>query len=410
MVGKPPEKRPSGRLWRAAGPVVILLAALAIVAVMLQVLGPAYLLVFAMNVSMVTLVLTLIIYRRYHDWRVLPLALLFFWNTFQQTLCSATDILGLRAPAWVTWLADAPLVVPTLLGFAAVVYLWRVFQVQADLQQREQALAERLRQAQHLESLGAMAGGVAHDFNNILTTIVGNTALILLDAPKGSEMAAAARSIQQAADRATAVSRQMLDYSGCGKFRPERLDLARLAESLQPRLRASLPDRVRLLVEAAPEPAPEVVADCSQIQQVLVNLVANAAEATPGAGTVTLRTSAVSADEALLATGVNTTALAPGLYAVLEVEDTGAGMDENTRQRLFEPFFSTRAVGRGMGLAAVLGIVRGHHGTIRVQTAPGKGTRLQVLLPAARDGEAPAVTTASPRQYELRPPQPGAET
>jgi signal transduction histidine kinase len=395
MAGKPHVIHQPGRLWREAGPVAILLAALIGVAVMLHFLGPEYLLVFAMNVSMVTLVLTLIIYRRYHDWRVLPLALLFFWNTFQQTVTSAAGILGLQPPSWVTWLAGAPLVVPTFLGLAAVVYLWRVFQMQADLQQRELALAERVRQAQHLESLGAMAGGVAHDFNNLLTTIVGNTALILLDAPKGSEIAASAGQIQEAAERAAAFSRQMLDYSGCGKFRPERLSLDQLVGRLQPLLQASLPPRVRLRLESAPEQTPNVIADSSQIQQVLANLVTNAAEATPDVGTVTVRTGAVTADEALLATGANSAVLAPGLYAAIEVEDTGAGMDESTRKRMFDPFFSTRAVGRGMGLAAVLGIVRGHHGTLRVRTAPGKGTWMQVLLPAAT-GEAAAPPPGGP--------------
>ncbi len=368
----------------------MLLAVLAAAAVTLHALGPNYLLVFAMNVSMVTLALTLLIYRRYHDWRVLPLALLFFWNTFQQTVTSAAGVMGLHSPSWAIWLADAPLVVPTLLGFAAVVYLWRVFQVQADLQQREDALAERARQAQRLESLGAMAGGVAHDFNNLLTTIIGNTALIRLDAAAGSEIATAAQSIERAAERAAAISRQMLDYAGCGKFRPEPLDLAQLVESLQPLLQASLPARLRLRLETAAGQPPTVVADRSQIQQVLVNLVTNAAEATPNDGTVTIRTATVTADEALLAAGANSAALAPGRYAVLEVEDTGSGMDESTRQRLFDPFFSTRAVGRGMGLAVVLGIVRGHHGTLRVHTVPGQGTRLQVLLPAADADEAGA--------------------
>jgi signal transduction histidine kinase len=387
MVRRVQETRLATRLWREAGPIGILLAALAVAAVALHFVGRPYLLVFAMNVSMVSLVLTLLIYRRYHDWRVLPLALLFFWNTFQQTAVSAVDLMGFVAPPWVVWLADAPLVVPTFLGFAAVVYLWRVFQVQAELQQRELALAERMRQAQRLESLGAMAGGVAHDFSNLLTTIMGNTALILLDVPADSETATAARSIQQAADRAAAISRQMLDYSGCGKFRPERLDLAQLVSRLLPLLQACIPGRVGLQLEAAAGPVPQVVADSSQIQQVLVNLVTNAAEATPGSGTITIRTAAVTADEDLLAAGANSDVLAPGPYAVLEVEDTGTGMDEDTRERLFDPFFSTRAVGRGMGLAAALGIVRGHHGTIHVQTALGKGTRMRVLLPAAPDGE-----------------------
>jgi len=391
VSNKPGDAGPSMRLWREAGPIALLLAALAAAAVALHFLGRAYLLVFAMNVSMVTLVLTLVIYRRYHDWRVLPLTLLFLWNTFGQTATSAAEILGRSPPPWVAWLAATPLVVPTFLGFAAVIYLWRVFQVQADLQARERELAERARQAQRLESLGVMAGGIAHDFNNLLTTIVGNTAMILMDVPKDSETADAARSVQKAAEKAAAISRQMLDYSGCGRFHIERLDLARLAERLQPLLQSSMPAGIRLELEAAGGTAAEVQADASQLEQVLVNLVTNASEAIAGDGTVMLRTGTVTADEAMLASGANSDTLTPGAYAVLEVHDTGGGMDDATRGRMFDPFFSTRGVGRGMGLAAVLGIVRGHHGTILVDTAPGRGTRLQVLLPLAGGNDAAAL-------------------
>jgi signal transduction histidine kinase len=334
---------------------------------------------------MVTLALTLVIYRRYRDWRVLPLTLFFLWATVQQTATSAAELLALSPPGWVHWLAATPLAVPTFLGFAAVVYLWRVFQVQADLQRRERELAERALRAQRFESLGVMAAGVAHDFNTLLTTILGNTSLVLMDVPEGSETAASARSIQQAAERAAAISRQMLDYSGCGKFRVEPVDLAALATRMRPLLESFLPERVTLVIEGASDPPPVVAGDASQLEQVLVNLVSNAAEATTGPGTLTLRTALVDADEALLADGANSDPLTPGRYALLSVEDTGSGMDEATRQRMFDPFFSTRAVGRGMGLAAVLGIVRGHHGTLRVRTAPGKGTCVDVLLPAAAE-------------------------
>jgi len=371
------------RLRREAGPVALLLAALAAAAVLLHALGRAYLLVFAMNVSMVTLALTLIVYQRYRDWRVLPLALFFLWATVQQTATAAVEILGLTPPAWVAWLTATPLVVPTFLGFAAVVYLWRVFQVQADLQRRERELAERSLRAQRLESLGVMAAGVAHDFNTILTTILGNASLVLMDVPEDSETAAAARAIQQAGERAAAISRQMLDYSGCGRFHVGPIDLASLCMRLRPLLQSFLPEGLALVIADSPEPPPTTVGDAAQIEQVLVNLVSNAAEATTGTGSLTLRTAWTEADEALLAQGANSDPLRPGRYAVLSIEDTGTGMDESTRQRMFDPFFSTRGVGRGMGLAAVLGIVRGHHGTLCVRTTPGKGTRVDVLLPAA---------------------------
>ncbi|NLF17613.1 MAG: hypothetical protein GX595_10185 [Lentisphaerae bacterium] len=386
---QPRDRRPRGGFWRDAGPSAGLLAVLAAAAVGLHLLGRPYLLVFAMNVSMVTLALTLLIFHRYRDWRVLPLALLFFWITLAESVTSATEILGLRPAAWVTWLASTPLVVPTLLGFAAVVYLWRVFQVQADLQARERDLAERARQAQRLESLGVLASGVAHDFNTLLTTILGNTALVLMDVPADSETATAARSIQTAAERAAAISRQMLDYSGCGRFRLARLTLPALLARLEPLLRAGVPSRVRLCLEP-PEGAPPVVeVDTAQCEQLVVNLVTNAAEAIRGEGAIRVRAGAVQADAAMLLAGVNSDVLPPGPYATLTVEDTGDGLDDETRQRMFDPFFSTRGVGRGMGLAVVLGIVRGHRGTILVDSRPGRGTRMTVLLPALEDPTEP---------------------
>ncbi|MBN2449479.1 MAG: hypothetical protein JXR77_03770 [Lentisphaeria bacterium] len=369
-----------GALWRQAGPATLTALGLVAAAVVLQVLGRAYLQVFAMNVSMVTFALTLTIYRRYRDWRVLPLALLFFWNTFQQTVMALAENAAARPPAWISWLSAMPLVAPTVLGFAAVVFLWRVFEVQFDLQRREEQLAERMRQSQKLESLGIMAGGIAHDFSNLLTTILGNAALIDMRAGEDADTAECARAITAAAERAATISRQMLAYSGCGKFRVEQTTLPRLVQDCRALLEAYVPGGTSLRIETEGD-GPVITGDVSQLEQLLVNLVTNAAEAVTGKGTIVVRTGVLDADEVLLANGANTDPLPPGRYAELRVEDDGEGMDEATAARVFDPFFSTRAVGRGMGLAAALGIVRGHHGTIRVGSTPGRGTSVQVLLP-----------------------------
>lgn len=369
-------------LRHQALPVAAAALALGGVAVLLHALGRAYLLVFTMNLSMVSFALAVVIFRRYRDWRILPLALLFFWDTCQQTAMAVAETLAVSPPRSVLWLMANPLVAPTILGFAAVVFLWRVFAAQADLQQREAQLAERLRQAQKLESLGVMAGGVAHDFNTLLTTIVGNAAILQMDLPAASEDAACARAIQAAAEKAANISRQMLDYTGCGKFRVETLALEQVVAGHRDLLATFVPDRIALTLDLG---AAEtwVQGDASQLAQVVANLLTNAVEATSGEGTVFIRVTRTEADEADLADGANVDSLPPGAYAALEVEDQGEGMDEETRRRMFDPFFSRRGVGRGMGLAAVLGIVRGHHGTVRVRTRPGGGTCIQVLLPLA---------------------------
>lgn len=370
------------RLWREAMPVAGLTLALGLAAAVLAPFGSPYLQIFAMNVSMVTFALTVVMFHRYRDWRILPLCLLYFWHTLELTCAGWIKVLTVSPPPWILWLVNHPLLVPSLLGFAVVVYLWRVFQVQASLQQREDQLADRIRQGQKLESLGIMAGGIAHDFSNLLTAIIGNASLLKMDAEEGSETMLLADRILASAERAGDISRQMLDYSGCGKLTVKEMTMQALVEKRRQLIESFVPARITLTIDHAPGEIATFAGDASQLGQVLINLVTNAAEAIPDRGVITIWTGRIDADEVMLARGANSDLLPPGSYAVLHVEDDGEGMNPETREHMFDPFFSTKTVGRGMGLAAALGIVRGHHGTILVESEPGQGTSLKVLLPA----------------------------
>jgi signal transduction histidine kinase len=191
------------------------------------------------------------------------------------------------------------------------------------------------------------------------------------------------REVITASERAAALTRQMLAYSGKGKFVIRRIDLSRTVGELQDVLRTSVPRNVELRLELAPE-VPAIEADPWQLQQLVMNLVINSSEAIGlGSGTVVIRTGVVETTEPM-ASGVDpANELGPGAYVVLEIEDDGEGMDHGTARKIFDPFFTTRMMGRGLGLAAVQGILRGHKGWIRVESAPGRGSRFTVYLPEA---------------------------
>ena len=241
----------------------------------------------------------------------------------------------------------------------------------------------RLREAERLESLGVMAGGIAHDFNNLLHSMLGFTDLAAEGVHAGSPAAAALAQVHAAGQRAVELTRQMLAYAGRTRFVPRLCDLAQVARRARPLLAASLASGQRLELDAAAE-MPAVDADPVQLRQVLINLVANAGEALgEHGGRVVIRTGAQRCDDAYLAACYPDDGLPAGDYAYLEVEDDGCGMNEVTRARLFDPFFSTKFTGRGLGLAAVLGIVRGHRGAISVRSRLHAGTCMRVLLPVA---------------------------
>lgn len=249
-----------------------------------------------------------------------------------------------------------------------------------DTTERHQ-LQDQLRQTQRLESLGVLAGGVAHDFNNLLTSILGNASLA--DSVLGPEDPARPllREIMLASRRASELTQQLLAYAGKGQVCREYLDLSDIVRDLIPLVRPSIPAGVELLLDLVPAP---IKADVGQINQLVMNLIINAAEAIGNVGTVVMTTRIEEVG------GGAAHRLAPGIYASLRVSDTGCGMEEGTLRRIFEPFFSTKFSGRGLGLAAALGIVRSHDGSIDVESALGKGTTFKVWLPA-KDGVPAAV-------------------
>jgi CheY-like chemotaxis protein len=242
--------------------------------------------------------------------------------------------------------------------------------------------------AQKLESLGILAGGIAHDFNNLLTSILGNADLALGDLSPVAPACEPVQDIVRASRRAADLCRQMLAYSGKGRFIVQPVSLNEIVQEMANLLTVSVSKKAALRYELAPN-LPAVKADATQLRQVVMNLVTNASEALDNeSGVIALSSGVIDCDEAYLArlTGGGQH-LPPGRYVYLEVNDTGQGMDPATLARIFDPFFSTKFTGRGLGLAAVLGIVRGHSGAIRVTSEPGKGTIFRVLLPVAAVAE-----------------------
>jgi two-component system cell cycle sensor histidine kinase/response regulator CckA len=252
-----------------------------------------------------------------------------------------------------------------------------------DITERKQ-IDEQLRHTQKLESLGVLAGGVAHDFNNLLTGILGNASLAIETLSPDNPARCLLADVVNASERAALLTRQLLAYAGKGRFVIEPVNLSGLVREISGLIHTSIPKSVYLRLDLR-EDLPLIQADTSQLQQLVMNLVINAAEAISpeGDGTVLVTTSVQHVDEQYALTTFDGSGLLPGTYVALEVHDTGCGMDEATLKRIFDPFFSTKFTGRGLGLAAVQGIVRGHKGAIKVYSNPGKGTTFKVLLPAA---------------------------
>jgi PAS domain S-box-containing protein len=266
-------------------------------------------------------------------------------------------------------------------GQFATVFLDLTEQRKAEEERR--LLERQVQQAQKLDSLGMLAGGIAHDFNNLLVGVLGNAELALTDLPASAPVRPYLESIEGAARRAADLCRQMLAYAGRGTIEKRAVDLNRVVRETSHLLEVSISKKVVLKFKLAAA-LPPILADHSQIGQVLMNLVINASEAIGDkSGVVGIGTGAMECDADYLLHTFLDDRLPPGPYVYLEVADTGCGMDEATRQRIFDPFFSTKFAGRGLGLAAVLGIVRGCRGAIRVYSEPGRGTTFKLLFPAS---------------------------
>ncbi len=252
------------------------------------------------------------------------------------------------------------------------------------VEQERRELEGRVLHSQKLESLGVLAGGVAHDFNNLLTGVLGNASLALDLLPEGAAVRQLIEHIEHAGQRAADLTRQMLAYSGKGHFEVVAVNLPELVQDMAELVKASISKKVALRLELTKTPA-SIEADATQLRQLVMNLIMNAAEATGAAGgSVTVRVGPIDADSALLAATRHEGDMPEGRYVLLEVADTGCGMDTETQAKMFDPFFTTKFTGRGLGLAAVQGIVRGHHGAFQVRSAPGQGTCFRVFFPASK--------------------------
>ena len=248
--------------------------------------------------------------------------------------------------------------------------------------EEQRNLEAQVQHSQKLESLGVLAGGIAHDFNNLLHGIGANADLALMDLPDNAPAAKNLGAILKTSQRAAELCRQMLAYSGKGQFTVEPLDLSDLVADTVDLLQVSISKRIHLQYDLD-ESLSTVEADAAQIRQIVLNLVTNASDAIGEAsGTIVIRTGSMSCNEDYLKTVYTGAGIKAGTYNYFEVEDDGCGMDAETQHRMFEPFFTSKGTSRGLGLAAVLGIVRGHQGALEVQSVPGKGTTLRVLFPS----------------------------
>ena len=271
-----------------------------------------------------------------------------------------------------------------------------------DVTERRQ-LEERLRQAQKMEAVGRLAGGIAHDFNNLLTAILGYSDLVQGREGLDDETRSEVGEIRKAAERAAALTRQLLAFSRKQVLQPRVLDLNRLVIDMEALLRRLIGENIVLRTILAPDLL-SIRADRSQVEQVVVNLVVNARDAMPDGGTLTIETrNALLSPEDL----EHDPELLAGSYVLLAVEDTGHGMSEDVQANIFDPFFTTKPPGKGtgLGLPTVLGIVKQSGGRVVFSSRPGAGTRFEIHLPAAPRGEPEPAEAASTGR-----PAPGHET
>ena len=261
--------------------------------------------------------------------------------------------------------------------------------VQVNAQRDRESFEARMQLTQKLESLGVLAGGIAHDFNNLLTGIMGNVGLAIRELEDDHPIHARLRDIDKAAQHAAELTSELLAYSGKAAFVVEPQDLSALVGEMGHLLRTAMSKKVQLRLDL-PDDIPLFEGDATQIRQVIMNLITNASDALGDqVGIIRIETGSFLADEAYLARCTANLGLPPGEYVYVEVADTGCGMSDETQSHIFEPFFTTKFTGRGLGLAAVLGIVRGHGGTLCIESEPGRGTTFRILLPIT---DRPAVT------------------
>ena len=276
---------------------------------------------------------------------------------------------------------------------------------QRKLEEERQAMSTRTQHIRKLESLGSMAGGIAHDFNNLLMAVMGNTDLLLLEHPENSTLRDRLEEIQAAARRAAGIADKMLAYSGRGIFFRESVNVNKFLAGMRPFLANFASNQVDITFDIQ-ENLPAVRADQNQIRQMIVNLVTNAAEAIgEKSGHITISAGAKAFAREELDRMSLGGILSPGKFVFIQIADNGSGMDAETCEKMFDPFFSTKFIGRGMGMPALLGMVRNHGGAIDVASIPGSGTQIRLLFPISATSPEAATTRVEEEATETEQPE-----
>ena len=277
------------------------------------------------------------------------------------------------------------------------VVVFRDISKQKRSEQLHDRLQSQLRQSQKLESIGILAGGIAHDFNNLLMGVLGNVGLALMEVDEFSTTSRRLQEIQTAARRLSELTNQLLVYSGRGRINKEMINISNLVREMAELLKPAISKKAEIVFEMGEEP-PKFDGDPTQVRQVVMNLITNASDALQNEpGQITISTGRMYAGRAYLEQCYIDDNLPDGDYVFVEIADSGIGMTHETMLRIFDPFFTTKFKGRGLGLAAVLGIVRKHGGALRVNSKQGSGTSFTVLFPVAPGQE-------SKREAEMERP------
>ncbi|MDQ7011886.1 MAG: PAS domain S-box protein [Mariprofundaceae bacterium] len=251
-------------------------------------------------------------------------------------------------------------------------------------EEEEQQLQRKIEHTQRLESLGVLAGGIAHDFNNILAAIQGNAELLKMQINGNQESQEHLENIESGCSHAADLCRQMLAYAGQGRYLIQQINVSELVRSMARLIEVSIPKNVQLEYHLDTD-VPMVECDVTQLEQVVINLLTNAAEAIGEAsGTITITTGSTLTDTNTLKHCYGSEELRSGEHVYIEVVDDGCGISDETRQHMFEPFFTTKFTGRGLGMSAILGIMRSNHGCIQIDSKPGRGSAIRVFLPPAK--------------------------
>ena len=273
----------------------------------------------------------------------------------------------------------------------AIDFLRREMDERRLAEKEHRKLEAQVQYSQRLESIGVLAGGVAHKFNNLLTSIMGYASMACMEVAKSSRARDHLGHVLSAAKSAADLTQQILAYSGRGQFVLEALEVSQIVVGTTRLLESIVSKKAAVTLDLAPE-LPHVEADASQVRQVLINLANNASDALGDhSGEIAIRTGLVWAEAGELPSLQSGHMVPAGFYVYLEVADTGSGMDAETLSKIFDPFFTTKFTGRGLGLPAVMGIVRAHRGSIRVMSIVGQGTAVRVFFPVREDREPQAV-------------------